>query len=117
MVQFAPEPNYNHELARRVVEFLQTRDPRLFPFTRSFDAQKLRAFQRDLREGLADLTDSGSARKTSASGFIMSDARLREIVNEWAEAGGDWPRGSLPSTRDTALGPLGPDDPVKVPAS
>jgi hypothetical protein len=117
VVQIAPEPNYDHELVRRVVEFLQTKDPRLFPFTRSFDAQKMRAFQRDLREGLADITDSGSARKTSAAGFIMSDARLREIVYEWAEAGGNWPRGSMPSTRDTALGPLGPDDPQELPAT
>ncbi len=116
MVQFAPEQNYHHELVRRVVEFLQTKDARLFPFTRSFDAQKHRAFQRDLREGLSEITDSGSARKTSAAGFIMSDARLREIVYEWAEAGGDWPSGSMPSSRITALGALGPDDPRKVPA-
>lgn len=117
MVQFAPEPNYDHELVRRVVEFLQTKDARLFPFTRSFDGQKHRAFQRDLREGLAEITDSGSARKTSAAGFIMSDARLREIVYEWAEAGGNWPRGSMPSSRTSALGPLGPDDPSQVPVS
>ena len=117
MVQFAPEPNYDHGLVRRVVEFLQTKDARLFPFTRSFDAQKHRAFQRDLREGLAEITDSGSARKTSAAGFIMSDARLRQIVYEWAEAGGDWPSGSMPSNRTSSLGPLGPDDPRRVPVS
>jgi hypothetical protein len=100
----------------RVVAYLQTGDARLFPFTRHFDAERHRAFRRDLREGLAELTDSGSARKTSATGFIMSDARLREIVYEWAEAGGRWPRGAEPTTRVSALGPLGPDDPTLTPA-
>lgn len=115
MVQIDPEPNYHHKLVERVVEFLQTRDARLFPFSRQFDDARSRAFRRDLREGLAEITDSGSARKTSAAGFIMSDARLRDIVYEWAEAGGSWPRGAEPTTRATALGALGPDDPELVP--
>ena len=115
MVQFEPEPNYDHKLAERVVAFLQTGDARLFPFTRAFDAERHRAFRRDLREGLAEITDSGSARKTSATGFLMSDERLREIVYEWAAAGGKWPRGAEPTTRQSSLGALGPDDPALAP--
>ncbi len=111
MVQIDPEPNYDHNLVERVVSFLQTKDARQFPFTRHFDETRHRAFRRDLREGLAEITDSGSARKTSASGFIMSDARLRDIVYEWAAAGGSWPRGAEPTNRVSALGALGPDDP------
>lgn len=109
MVQIEPMPNYDHKLSERAIEFLQTNDERLFPFSRHFDEPKRRAFRRDLREGLAEITDSGSARKTSASGFIMSNARLREIVYEWAEAAGRWPRGAEPTTRSTALGSIGPD--------
>lgn len=115
MVQIDPEPNYHHKRMERVVEFLQTGDPRLFPFTRHFDAARHRAFRRDLQEGLAEITDSGSARKTAATGFLVSDARLREIVSEWAEAAGSWPRGAEPTNRVTALGALGPDDPDLVP--
>lgn len=115
MVQFDPEPNYDHKLVERVVSFLQTKDARLFPFTRHFDEARHRAFRRDLREGLAEITDSGSARKTSAAGFIMSDARLRDIVYEWAAARGSWPRGSEPTNRLSALGALGPDDPELLP--
>lgn len=111
MVQIEPEPNYDHKLSERVVAYLQTNDDRFFPFSRQFDASRRRAFRRDLREGLSEITDSGSARKTSASGFIMSDARLKEIVFEWAAAGGKWPRGAEPTSRRTALGALGPDDP------
>lgn len=116
VVQIDPEPNYDHKLVERVVSFLQTKDPRLFPFTRHFDEARHRAFQRDLREGLAEITDSGSARKTSAAGFIMSDERLREIVYEWAAAQGRWPRGAEPTNRVSALGALGPDDPDLVPS-
>lgn len=111
MAQIDPEPNYHHNLMERVVAFLQTGDHRLFPFTRRFDAARMRAFRRDLQEGLAEITDSGSARKTAATGFLMSDARLRDIVYEWAEAAGSWPRGAEPTSRTTALGALGPDDP------
>ena len=114
MVQFDPEPSYDHRLVERVVSYLQTRDTRLFPFTRRFDDERRRAFVRDLREGLAEITDSGSARKSAASGFIMSDARLREIVYEWAAPNGDWPRGAEPSNRITPLGPLGPKVPDRV---
>ena len=110
MAQFRPESVYDHRLAELVVEYLQTRDPRLFPFTAAFDADRQRAFVRDLREGLSDLTDSGSARKTSAAGFIMNDARLHEIVREWAAARGGWPRGADPRNPVTALGSVGEGD-------
>ena len=104
MAQFNPGPAYDHDLAERAIAYLQTRDSRLFPFTAKFDAERQHAFVQDLREGLSELTDSGSARKTSASGFIMRDRRLREIVSEWAAAGGGWPRGSDPRNPVTALG-------------
>ena len=110
MAQIDPEPNYDHRLAERVVVYLQTKDPRLFPFTARFDAERRRAFVRDLREGLAEITDSGSARKTSAAGFIMSDARLHQIVREWAAAKGGWPRGADPRNPVTALGAISEDD-------
>lgn len=104
VAQIDPEPNYDHRLAERVVVYLQTNDARLFPFTARFSAEQRRAFARDLREGLAEITDSGSARKTSATGFIMNDRRLRQIVEEWAAARGGWPRGADPRTPTTALG-------------
>ena len=104
MAQIDPEPNYDHRLAERVVVYLQTKDARLFPFAARFSDAQRRAFARDLREGLAELTDSGSARKTSATGFVMSDGRLHQIVREWAEAGGGWPAGADPSDPVTALG-------------
>ena len=110
MAQINPEPVYDHRLAERVILYLQTRDPALFPFTARFDEARRRAFIRDLREALADLQDSGSARKTAAAGFIMSDRRLHEVVQEWAEAGGDWPAGADPRTPVTALGSVGAED-------
>lgn len=110
MAQIDPEPNYDHRLAERVVVYLQTKDDRLFPFSRRFDADRRRAFVRDLREGLAEITDSGSARKTSATGFLMSDARLHDIVEEWEVANGDWPRGSDPRNPDTSLGSVSAED-------
>ena len=110
MAQIDPEPNYDHRLAERVVVYLQTRDARLFPFAARFDAERRRAFARDLREGLGEITDSGSARKTSATGFLMSDARLHDIVREWAAANGGWPRGSDPRNPVTALGSVPADD-------
>ena len=118
MAQIDPEPNYDHRLAERVVAYLQTKDPRLFPFTARFDEARRRAYVRDLREGLAELTDSGSARKTAATGFLMSDARLHEIVREWAAAGGGWPRGADPRNPDTALGAISEEDagPGLIPA-
>ena len=104
MAQIDPEPNYDHRLAERVVAYLQTADPRLFPFAARFDGERRRAFARDLREGLAEITDSGSARKTSATGFVMSDSRLHQIVREWAAAHGGWPRGADPRQAVTTLG-------------
>jgi len=104
VAQISPEPAYDHRLAERVVVYLQTRDPALFPFTARFDTARRRAFVHDLREALGDLTDSGSARKTAASGFIMKDRRLHEVVREWAAANGGWPRGADPRVPVTSLG-------------
>jgi hypothetical protein len=104
VAQISPDPAYDHLLVERVIYYLQTRDPELFPFTARFDTERRRAFVRDLREALGDLVDSGSARKTSASGFIMKDRRVHDVVREWAEANGDWPRGSNPRNPITALG-------------
>jgi hypothetical protein len=109
VAQFYAEPAYDHNLAERVIEYLQTRDARLFPFTVHFDAERRRAFVRDLRDGLADLTDSGSARKTAAVGFIMRDSRLHRIVREWAAAGGGWPRSSDPRNPNSPLASVGGD--------
>jgi hypothetical protein len=106
MAQIMPPPAYDQNLASRVVEFLQTGNPNLFPFTANMDPLRLAAFKRDLREGLGDLLDSGSARKTSATGKIMSDRRLIEIIQEWRAAGGGWPAGSDPDAIDTALAAL-----------
>ena len=110
MAQFNVDPTYDHDLAERVIEYLQTRDERLFPFTTRFDAERRRAFVRDLREGLAELTDSGSARKTAATGYVMKDTRLHQIVREWAAAGGGWPRGADPRNPVTALGSVTEED-------
>jgi hypothetical protein len=109
-MQLKPEPAYDHRLAERVVFYLQTNDPSLFPFTARFDEARRRAFKHDLREALADLQDSGSARKTSASGFIMRDRRLREVIEEWARANGEWPAGSYPRDPVTELGSSSPVD-------
>lgn len=109
-MQLKPGPAYDHRLAERVVVYLQTRNSDLFPFTAGFDEARSKAFVRDLREALADLQDSGSARKTSASGFIMRDRRLHEVVNEWAEADGEWPLGADPRVADSALGSIDPDE-------
>ncbi len=108
MVQFYPGQAYDHDLAGAVVTFLQTRDSQIFPFVADFDDERMRAFVHDLREALADLQDSGSARKTSASGFMMRDRKLHEVVSEWAAADGDWPAGSSPSVATTSLGSVRP---------
>ena len=108
MVQIYPGRAYDHGLADKAVSFLQTRDPAIFPFSRDFDEERMRAFVRDLREGLADLTDSGSARKTSSTGFMMRDRRLRETIAAWASADGDWPAGSDPRVPGRGLGTPGP---------
>ncbi|GIW03938.1 MAG: hypothetical protein KatS3mg059_0558 [Thermomicrobiales bacterium] len=112
MVQIEPEPTYDHTLVERVIMYLETRDPRLFPFTAQFTPEQRRAFIHDLREALADLQDSGSARKTSATGYIMRDRRLHETVREWAAANGGWPSGSDPRDPDTALGASTPEDEI-----
>lgn len=103
MAQIDPAPAFDQPLVERVIAYLQTRDARLFPFTARFDEARQKAFINDLRVGLSDLTDSGSKRGTSASGFLVSDRRLHEIVAEWAEAGGAWPEGSNPTDADTSL--------------
>ena len=104
MAQIDPENRYSDWLVERVVEYLQTRNPAIFPFTAVFDAHREKAFVRDLREGLGTVNDSGSARKTSATGFVATDKDLRRVVAEWAAAGGDWPEGSYPEDAVTSLG-------------
>src|SRR5215203_1413721 len=94
----------------RVVRYLQTRDPRLFPFAAGFDEHREAAFVRDLREALSMITDSGSARKSAATGFTTSDQSLRRVVEEWNAAGGGWPEGSFPQDAVTALGSSAPED-------
>jgi hypothetical protein len=110
VAQIEPERPYSDWLMDRVVAYLQTRDVRLFPFAASFDAHQQAAFVRDLREGLSEITDSGSARKTSATGFIASDQILRRVIDEWQTAGGDWPEGSFPQDSVTSLGSSTADD-------
>jgi hypothetical protein len=104
VAQIEPERPYNDWLMDRVVIYLQTRDARLFPFTTAFDEHQRAAFVRDLREGLSEITDSGSARKTSATGFIANDQILKRIVEEWELASGSWPEGSFPQDAATSLG-------------
>lgn len=111
MAQLTSEPLYDHDLARRAIEFLHTGNRRLFPFTQRMDAMQLAAFKRDLREGLGDALDSGSARKTSATGYVTSARRLNEIVQEWRAAGGGWPAGADPDALNTALAALDEGDP------
>ena len=104
MVQRAPAPTFDQFMVDRVILFLQTRDPEIFPFTRRFDDAKMTAFVRDLRDGLADLPDSGSKRGTSSTGFPMNDWRLRGILDEWARAGGGWPACTQEDALYTSLG-------------
>jgi len=103
VAQTDPAPAFDPPLVERVIAYLQTRDVRLFPFAASFDDARQKAFVNDLRVGLSDLTESGAKRGTSASGFLVSDRRLHEIIAEWAEAGGGWPEGSNPTDADTSL--------------
>ena len=110
MAQIYPDEPYNDLLMDRVVQYLQTRDPKYFPFAANFDDRQRAAFVRDLREGLSSITDSGSARKSSATGFTTSDETLRRVVAEWAAAGGGWPEGSFPRDAVTALGSSTPTD-------
>jgi len=95
---------------KRVVEYLHTRDRRIFPFTSRFDKHLEAAFVRDLREGLGEINDSGSARKSSATGFIANDLILRRIIEEWQAANGGWPAGSSAADPRTALGSSTNDD-------
>ena len=104
MAQLTRHFAFDDRLTERVILFLQTRDPAVFPFTHGFDDDKMTAFVTDLREGLAEIMDTGSARKTSATGFVASDQRLHDIVREWAAANGDWPAGADPRDPDTSLG-------------
>jgi hypothetical protein len=83
VAQLHTQNAYDHLLVERVVRFLQTKDPAIFPFTAQLTPEQRREFMRELRDGLADLQDSGSARKTSAAGFIMKDRHLREVVDTW----------------------------------
>jgi hypothetical protein len=115
VAQFNPEPAYDHRLAERIVVYLQTKDPALFPFTAHFDEARRRAFARDLREALSELTDSGSARKTSSAGFMMKDRRLHDVVREWAAANGGWPEGSDPRDPVTSLGAVSDEDAAPAP--
>lgn len=91
------QPSVNDKLIEHVTDYLQTLDPAYFPFTANFDDEQRRAFVRDLRIGLSDLTESGAKRGTSSTGFITSDKRLQRVVNEWAAANGDWPLGQDPN--------------------
>lgn len=109
-MQTDPQPLYHHGLVERVIAYLQTRDASLFPFAARFDAERQKAFIGDLREGLSDLTESGSKRGTSAAGFLTSDKRLREIVENWAAAGGGWPATQDP-TNPFGLAGVAPFDP------
>jgi hypothetical protein len=86
----------NDHLIEHVTDYLQTLDPAYFPFTAQFDAARRDAFVRDLRIGLSDLTESGSKRGTSSVGYITSDRRLRQVVEDWALAEGGWPKGQDP---------------------
>lgn len=110
VAQIEPGHPYNDVLMDRVVTYLQTRDARLFPFTAGFDEHQRQAFIRDLQEGLGEVNDSGSARKTSATGFIASDQILRRVIDEWEAAGGGWPPGSFPQDPVTSLGSSSADD-------
>lgn len=91
------EPLVNHKLIEHVTEYLQTLDPAYFPFAANFDDAQRQAFVRDLRIGLSDLTESGSKRGTSSTGYITSDKRLHNVVKAWSDANGDWPIGHDPS--------------------
>ena len=104
MAQLEQTQAYDDRIADRVIVFLQTRDPDLFPFTAEFDEARMAAFVHDLQDALSSLTDSGSARKTSASGFVVSDQRIHDVIGEWARARGDWPSGTNAHNPDTALG-------------
>lgn len=83
MAQMYSPPDYNHTLVEQVVRFLETRETSIFPFTADFTWDETMAFMRDLRRALGSLTDSGSARKTAAVGFIMSDDEIEDVLEHW----------------------------------
>lgn len=85
MAQLYAPPDYNHSLVERVVRYLETKETALFPFTATFTWDEKMAFMKDLRRALGSLTDSGSARKTAAVGFIMSDDELEEVIGSWQQ--------------------------------
>ena len=106
MAQINPRRAFDQELVERAIAWLHTRDPRLFPFTALFDDERETAFARDLRVTLNDLTESGSKRGTSAAGFLVSDERLRYVVQAWSAAGGEWPAASNPDDPNSLLAAL-----------
>lgn len=90
------EPSINDRLITLVTNYLHTLDPQYFPFAAEFDDERRRAFVRDLRIGLSDLTETGSKRGTASTGYLASDKRLQQIVRDWAAAEGGWPIGQDP---------------------
>jgi len=96
-VQIDPKPRYHHGIAELAVAWLQTKDASIFPFTARFDAEQKQAFGNDLRMGLSDLTETGSKRGTSSTGFLISDQRLRSVIESWAAANGGWPESQDPT--------------------
>lgn len=112
MVQRSPAPIFDQHMVDRVILYLQTRDSSIFPFTARFDDARMKAFVRDLQDGLSDLPDSGSKRGTASVGFPTNDWRLREILDEWAMAGGEWPQGTQADSINSALGL--PDTPTQL---
>ena len=89
-------PSVNDRLITLVMDYLHTLDPEYFPFTAEFDDARRKAFVRDLRIGLSDLQETGAKRGTSSTGNLASDKRLRQVVRDWAEAEGGWPKGQDP---------------------
>lgn len=90
------DPPINDRLITLVTNYLHTLDPQYFPFAAEFDDDRRQAFVRDLRIGLSDLTETGSKRGTASTGYIASDKRLQEIIRDWADAEGGWPKGQNP---------------------
>lgn len=90
------DPPINDRLITLVTNYLHTLDAQYFPFAAEFDDDRRRAFVRDLRIGLSDLTETGSKRGTASTGYIASDKRLQAIVRDWADAEGGWPKGQDP---------------------